>query len=106
VRDLGTLAALALTEVSHAGKNYDLTGSQALDHWQATKIMSDVLGRKIIYRNPNPVHFFIETVRRGRPFMFALVRMRRYTSTRYGMAKSITNEVKRKTDREPITFRQ
>jgi uncharacterized protein YbjT (DUF2867 family) len=75
VRDIGTVAALALTEDSHVGKNYDLTGNEALDYLRTTKIMSDVLGRKIIYRNPNPVHFFIGTVRRGTPVMFAMVMM-------------------------------
>ena len=106
VRDIGTVAALALTEEGHAGKNYDLTGSEALDYWEATKVMSEVLGRKIVYRAPNPFYFLIETIRRGTPFMFALVQMGLYTSTRFGMAKNITNEVENLTGHKPILFRQ
>lgn len=106
VRDIGAVAALALTEQGHAGKNYDLTGSEALDYWEAARILSEVLGREIVYRNPNPFHFFIETVRRGTPFMFALVQMGLYTSTRFGMAENITHEVEKLTGGKPILFRQ
>jgi uncharacterized protein YbjT (DUF2867 family) len=105
-RDIGAVAALALTEEGHAGKNYDLTGSEALDYWEATRIMSEVLGRKIVYRNLNVFYFLIETVRRGTPFVFALVQMGLYTSTRFGMAKNVTLKVENLTGRKPILFRQ
>jgi len=105
-RDIGAVAAVALTQDGHANKNYDLTGSEALDYWQATKILSEVLGREIQYKNPNPVYFLIETMRRGTPFMFALVMMGLYTSTRFGMAEPITNEVEKLTGRKPISFKE
>jgi uncharacterized protein YbjT (DUF2867 family) len=82
-RDIGAVAAVALLEDGHAGRNYDLTGSERLDYWEAARIMSEVLGRRITYRNPNPLHFLIETMRRGTPFMFALVMTGLYTSTRF-----------------------
>lgn len=105
-RDIGAVAAVALLEDGHAGRNYDLTGSERLDYWEAARIMSEVLGRRITYRNPNPLHFLIETMRRGTLFMFALVMTGLYTSTRFGMAEPITNEVERLTGRKPILFRQ
>jgi uncharacterized protein YbjT (DUF2867 family) len=105
-RDIGAVAAAALTQDGHANKNYDLTGSEALDYWQAAKILSEVLGREIRYKNPNPVYFLVETMRRGTPLMFALVMMGLYTSTRFGMAEPITNEVKRLTGRKPISFKE
>lgn len=106
VRDIGAVAALALTQEGHAGKDYDLTGSEALDYWEAAGIMSEVLGRTIVYRNPNPILFLFGTIRRGTPFMFALVQLGLYTSTRFGMAKEVTREVENLTGREPILFRQ
>lgn len=105
-RDIGAVAAVALLEDGHAGRNYDLTGSERLDYWEAARIMSEVLGRRITYRNPNPLYFLIETIRRGTPFMFALVMTGLYTSTRFGMAEPITDEVERLTGISPITFRQ
>jgi uncharacterized protein YbjT (DUF2867 family) len=105
-RDIGAVAAVALMQDGHAGKNYDLTGSEGLDYWEVAQIMSEVLGRTITYRNPNPLYFLIETVRRGTPFAFALVIMGLYTSTRFGMAEPVTSEVKRLTGRQPILFKQ
>jgi uncharacterized protein YbjT (DUF2867 family) len=105
-RDIGAVAAAALTEEGHAGKNYDLTGGEVLDYWEAARIMSEVLGRKITYRNPNPMHFLIEAIRRGTPLRYAVVMLGLYTSTRFGMAEPITNDVERLTGRKPITFRQ
>ncbi len=105
-RDIGAVAAVALLEDGHAGRNYDLTGSERLDYWEAARIMSEVLGRRITYRNPNPLHFLIETMRRGTSFMFALVMMGLYTSTRFGMTEPVTDEVERITGRKPILFRQ
>jgi|DewCreStandDraft_4_1066084.scaffolds.fasta_scaffold01485_34 uncharacterized protein YbjT (DUF2867 family) len=105
-RDIGAVAAVTLLEDGHAGMNYDLTGSQRLDYWEVASIMSEILGRRITYRNPNPLHFLIETMRRGTPFMFALVMTGLYTSTRFGMAEPITDEVERLTGISPITFRQ
>ncbi|MCL4273101.1 MAG: SDR family oxidoreductase [Anaerolineales bacterium] len=105
-RDIGAVAAVALLEDGHAGRNYDLTGSERLDYWEVARTMSEVLGRKITYRNPNPLYFLLETMRRSTPFMFALVMTGLYTSTRFGMAEPITDEVERLTGHNPITFRQ
>ncbi len=56
-RDIGQVAAVALTESGHAGKNYDLTGNERLDYWQAAAILSEVVRRKITYRKPKPAAF-------------------------------------------------
>ena len=106
VRDIGAVAAVALTEKDHAGKKYDLTGNEGLDYYEVAKIMSEVLGRKITYRNPNSLSFLIETLRRGIPFRFAVVMLGLYTSTRFGMAEPITNQVEQLTGRKPITFKE
>jgi uncharacterized protein YbjT (DUF2867 family) len=106
VRDIGAVAAVALSQKGHAGKNYDLTGSEGLDYWEAAQILSEALGREITYRNPNPLYFLIETVRRGIPFRYAVVMTGLYLSTRFGMAEPITNEVERLIGRKPTPFRQ
>ena len=106
VRDIGAVAAVALSEEGHAGKNYDLTGSEGLDYWETAEVMSEVLGRRITYRNPNPLHFFIEAIRRERPIAQALIMLLLYTATRFGMAEAVTHEVQRLTGRKPISFRQ
>ncbi|HEX5838522.1 MAG TPA: SDR family oxidoreductase [Anaerolineales bacterium] len=106
VRDIGAVATRALTEKGLAGRNYDLTGGEALDYWQAASILSETLGREIKYRNPGALHFLIETLRRGASFPYALVVTGLYMSTRFGMAKTVTNEVERLLGRKPISFKQ
>jgi uncharacterized protein YbjT (DUF2867 family) len=106
VRDIGAVAAHILTEKGHAGRNYDLTGAEALDYWHVAKILSDTLGRDVIYRNPSASRFFVETIRRGAAISYALVVMGLYTSTRYGMAEKVTDSVERITGRTPISFKQ
>jgi uncharacterized protein YbjT (DUF2867 family) len=106
VRDIGAVAAVILTQPGHANKAYDLTGAEALDYWQAAGILSETLGRKITYRNPSPIAFLFSHLRRGTPFMFALVMTGLYLSTRNGMAEPVTGEVERLTGQKPISFRQ
>ncbi len=106
VRDIGAVAAHILAGEGYAGRNYDLTGAEALDYWQAAKILSETLGREIKYRNPGALKFFIETIRRGASFSFAFVVMGLYTSTRYGMAESVTDVVERLTGKRPISFKK
>ena len=106
IRDIGAVVAVTLTEDNHAGRNYDLTGSETLDYWQVAKTLSKTLGREIVYRNPSPIRFFIGTIRRGAPIGYAFVVMGLYTSTRFGMADMVTDEVERLIGRKPITFKQ
>ncbi len=106
VRDIAAVAAVALTRPGHANKAYDLTGPEALDYLQAAGIMSDVLGRRITYKNPNPLAFLLNTVRCGTTFAFALVMTGLYTATRFGQADVVTGEVERLTGKKPVAFRQ
>lgn len=105
-RDIGAVAATVLTQAGHENEHYDLTGCEALDYWQASNIMSSVFGKKITYRNPNLLKFFIETIKRGTPFAFTVVMIGLYTSTRFGMAKPVTDEVENLIGRKPISFHQ
>jgi uncharacterized protein YbjT (DUF2867 family) len=106
VRDIGAVAALILTEDSHAGRAYDLTGSQALDYYEVANLFSEILGRKIVYKDPTSLSFFMRQLRRGGALPYALVTTWLYTNTRNGMADVVTGEVERLLGREPITMRQ
>ena len=105
VRDIGAVAALALTQPGHANCAYDLTGSEALDYYQVADIFSEVLGRPITYRNPSPFRFFLRQLRDGTSLPFAVVMTWLYGSTRKGMAAQVTDDIRRLLDRPPIQFR-
>lgn len=106
VRDIGAVGAVALILPGHTNQAYDLTGPEALNYWQVAEVLSEVLGRKITYKNPNLLAFLLNTVKRGMPFAFAVVMTGLYTATRLGQADIITHEVERLIGRKPISFRQ
>lgn len=105
VRDIGAVAAVCLTRPGHENKAYDLTGPEGLDYDQVADLFTRVLGRKITYKNPSALAFFLRQVRKT-PFMFALVTTWLYTNTKTGMADRVTGEVRRLTGCEPRTLRQ
>ncbi|MDB4989805.1 MAG: hypothetical protein JWN04_4983, partial [Myxococcaceae bacterium] len=49
VRDIASVAALALTSSEHDGKTYALSGSKSLSYKEAAQILSSVLERPISY---------------------------------------------------------
>jgi uncharacterized protein YbjT (DUF2867 family) len=49
VRDIGEVAAKALTEEGHEGKTYTLTGPKAISFHDIAEILSEVLRRKVDY---------------------------------------------------------
>src|SRR6185295_12763472 len=48
-RDIAASAAMVLTEPGHEGKEYVLTGPEALSYRRATEILSEVVGRPLAY---------------------------------------------------------
>lgn len=105
VRDIGAVAAAALTQPGHKNQAYDLTGPEALDYYQAAELFTQALGRKITYQNPSSLAFFLRQAQKS-PLMYALVVTWLYGNTRDGMADRVTGEVRRITGREPIHMRQ
>ena len=106
VRDIGAVAALALSRPGHANKAYDLTGGEALDYYEVAALFSQALKRTIIYKHPSVLAFFVRQLQNKSPVMFALVTTWLYSNTRSGMADRVTGEVERLLGRKPILMRQ
>ncbi len=106
VRDIGAVAALALTEAGHAHQAYDLTGPQALDYYEVAELFSQVLGRSIVYRDPSLPSFVWHSLSEGRSLPFALVTAWLYNQTRNGMSAQVTGEVQRLLGRAPVALEQ
>lgn len=106
VRDIGAVAALALTENGYENKAYDLTGAEALDYYQVAELFSKELGRGITYKNPNSISFFFRLLTQKTPIVFALIQTWLYGNTRKGMAVTVTGEVERFLNRKPTLMRE
>jgi uncharacterized protein YbjT (DUF2867 family) len=104
-RDVGEVAALALTRPGHAGQAYDLTGPEALDYSQVAALFSEVLGRKVVYRDPSLLAFVRYRLSLGDRLPFVLVMAGLYAATRAGGADAVTGTVERLLGRPPTTLR-
>jgi uncharacterized protein YbjT (DUF2867 family) len=49
VRDIAAVAAVMLTEAGHEGKNYIITGPEALTHTEMAAHLSEALGKQVRY---------------------------------------------------------
>lgn len=100
-RDIGEVAAIALTESGHSNQAYDLTGPEALDYQEVATIFSDVLGRSITYPQPSLLAFATRMHRRGVPLGFVALTCGIYTTVRLGLAARVTEDSRRLLSRCP-----
>lgn len=106
VRDIGRVAAAALTEPGHEGRAYTLSGPQALSYDEIADTLSRVLGRKITYVRITAAQYKQGAMAAGipEPYADALLDLVRYY--REGHASRVTSAVRDVTGREATPFEQ
>jgi uncharacterized protein YbjT (DUF2867 family) len=113
VRDIAAVAVKVLTEPTNDGHSqkelrgnhaYELTGSTALNYQEIAEIFTNVLKRSIRYANPSLPSFIWQMSRQGFPLPFVLVMAGIYTTTRFGLADTVTSDVQRLLDRPPLSM--
>jgi uncharacterized protein YbjT (DUF2867 family) len=104
-RDVAEAAAAVLTEEGHGGHAYPLTGGEELDLDEVAALLSQILGRRVSYRNPGVVAFLRHVRAAGRPLSLGLVMTGVYTIARLGLAAGVSPELERLTGRPPTPFR-
>jgi uncharacterized protein YbjT (DUF2867 family) len=57
VNDIATVAAKALTQDGHGGKEYEITGPETLSYADAASILSEATNKPIVYPNPSPEEY-------------------------------------------------
>ncbi len=106
VRDIGEVITTVLTEKGHENKIYNITGPEALDHYEVASLLSEYLDKDIKY-NPISEDAMRKALKaRGTPdasidFMIGL-----YIPVKNGKDKKITKDVKRVIGRKPRNFEQ
>ncbi|HKL43420.1 MAG TPA: SDR family oxidoreductase [Clostridia bacterium] len=104
VRDIAEVASLVLREEEHKNKAYELTGKESLSYYEIANILSEELGRKIVYKDPSIIKFFITKKKEGLSIGKILIMIGLYTVAKLGKANKITNEVQNLLGKEPIKF--
>ena len=105
-RDVGAVAARELAKAGHDDRAYDLTGPAALDFTDVAAIFSDVLARRIVYRDPSIPTFVGRMRDRGIPNGLIALMVAEYTIARFGFASRTTTDVEEVLDRPPRTVRE
>lgn len=105
-RDIAKAAAISLVDDHYKNIALTLTGTKAINYYEVSNILSEVLGREIKYKNPSLICFRKDRIKRGAPKGFATVMMLLYLMTKLGAAKDVTYELEKIIDREPISFKQ
>ena len=109
VRDIGAVAALILTDKTGAylNRSVELTGSEALTYYEVARILSEVLGRKIVYKNPSILRFIWQKWQTEHlPLSFTLIMVALYTVAKLGKADRLTTTTEQLLNRPPRTFQQ
>lgn len=108
-RDVAAVAAAVLTGggtgAGHVGRAYTLTGPEALDHYQAAGVLSEVAGRPVEYRAVADDVFRTILRERGRREAEVEVIVRAYGSMRDGWRIEATDTVAELLGRPPTSFR-
>lgn len=107
-KDIGYAIAKILSEYTkHQNTAYTITGSEALNYYQAAEILSGVLNRKITYSKPSWIKFrqyMIHKRKLDKKVVNVMVML--YFMTRLGTANAVHNDFEKLTGNKPRTFKQ
>jgi uncharacterized protein YbjT (DUF2867 family) len=106
IRDIAAVAVKALTEDGHEGKEYTLTGPQALTNAQIAGILSDDAGRQINYIDLPDEQFKQALLAAGVPEWSAAALVDLQQLYRKGGASAVTRDVEQLLARKPTSFEQ
>jgi uncharacterized protein YbjT (DUF2867 family) len=103
-RDIATVAASVLTEDSHAGHSYDLTGPEALSFFDLAEKFSAVRKRQISYVDIPPARAREGMLRAGTPAWLADSILEQYEQFRQGRGEIVTDTIHEITGQRPRGF--
>jgi uncharacterized protein YbjT (DUF2867 family) len=106
VRDIGEVAAKALTEQGHEGKVYTLTGPAAISLHDVAEALSDVLGKEVSYVNISLEKAKGVMLDRGFPAWRADVLIEYAKAHSEGYSDFTTEDVERLTGRPATSYRK
>jgi uncharacterized protein YbjT (DUF2867 family) len=104
VRDIAA-SVVAAFRTPLAGREFDLTGAEALDHAEIAKVVSEVSGRPVAYHPLTEEQMISGARAAGMPESVVGYLSVLYGVVRAGYAAGVTSDVESITGRKPITFR-
>lgn len=106
-RDIADVAFLALTDqMTHSKKEYTLAGNEAATFTQVAQMLSEELGRNIIYTPASVMGYMFHLWKKKLPKMQIIVQTILHYGIRSGQAHIQSDTLSSLLLREPLTIRQ
>ncbi len=105
-RDIASVAAELLQGDRFNNQDFDLTGSEALDHHQVAHILTEITGQKISYKEILPQEMFQGLLAAGLPKSYSEFMLMILEFFKLGYAERTTDAVEKITGKKPISFTQ
>lgn len=105
-KDIGSVAAVCLTDPQYINKELELTGPKALTYNEIAKDMSRILGVTITYSKPSLLKFRQAMIKRGNSRGYVNVMVMLYLITQLGNAKKVTDTVEKILHHPPRTIQE
>lgn len=106
VRDIAAVAVQTLIDPKHSTQEYTLTGSEAIDHTKAMKIISDEAGKEYNYTAISDEDFKNAMAEIGLPDNMTDFMLNIYGMVKAGYTEAVSNDVEKVLSRAPISFAQ
>lgn len=103
-RDIAAVAAELLASDKFSNKDFDLTGTEALNHSEVASILTKVTGRTISYQDITPAQMHSSLLGAGLPKPYADFMLMILDFFKQGYASRITDSVEKIVGRKPISF--
>ncbi len=104
VRDIAEVAVKALTERGHSGNIYVLTGPQALTYFDVARLLSDAIGKPVVYEALTENKAVRELIENGLPEPVARTRVEVHRSFSSGAFAEVTGNIQTLLHRAPRSF--
>lgn len=105
-RDIAAVAVAALTGEGHAGQAYTITGGETLGRDEVVAAISDATGKNVNYVSISDEELGQALRGRGAPEAYVGLMTSLYQGVRAGHSAGVTDDVRRVTGRDPISFTQ
>ena len=106
VRDIAVVAGEVLEEHGHVGKEYDVTGGEALSYADAAEKLSFVLGKPVAYVDVPPEAARKGMLEAGIPAWTADGLLELYAGWKFDTGSEISDTIHRIAKKDPIAFQE
>jgi len=99
--DIGQAAAEVLINEGHEEKTYTLLGDRLLSYYEIAALLSEIIGEKIIYPNPDENTYRSVLKESGAPDFIADYMIPVYNLIRFGKVENVSNDLQNLIGRKP-----